>query len=268
MKNSNEHNEFVGNFNSFFDNESSLTGQLDTGGLGPISNPISNPTPSPRNPRVAVGPKTVLSPAVAFVLENTPKYRCKITPPYYIRDDINGTILDYTKCPRTTVGVAGSQTSPPSSGSGSGSGTTTTSGGGGSMSGGSMGDGGSMSMGSGSMGGGGSMGSGTEEEAPAESTEQAAPETTGGVKKETECKLDYTAIIIALVIGLAIAYLIAKQKGKDELDIKMFSIGGAILGALIGYVYSKHQCKPIDALTKMGVKSKNSGSVSSYYGGR
>ena len=61
MKRNNEHNEFVGNFDNFFDNESSLTGGLDFD--SPISDPVVIPTPpillgpvGPCIPCIPVGP--------------------------------------------------------------------------------------------------------------------------------------------------------------------------------------------------------------------
>lgn len=219
MKRNNSHNEFVGNFDSFFDNESSLTGGLDFD--SPISVPVVIPTP-PRNPRniavSAAGPKIQsLSPAIAFVLENTPKYRCKITPPYYVRDDINGTVLDYTKCPKkgVSVGVSAGPQTPPSSGSGSGS--------------------------------GGATGDGTISETvstgsnQSETTTEQKPSSGGEVKKtESDCKINHVLIFGFLVIGVIIAYFIAKKLKKDEF---IFGITGGFVGAIIGYLYSKNKCK-------------------------
>lgn len=219
MKRDNSHNEFVGNFNSFFDNESSLTGLLDIGGIS--SPPISNPTP-PKNLTLvglSAGPKNLLTPAISFVSENTPKYRCKITPPYYIRDDINGTILDYTKCPKKTisVGVSAGPT-PPSSGSGT---TTTTGGGGGTVS-----DTASTSS--------------NESETATEQKPSSSEVKKTEAKKEGDCQIDYMKIFAFSIIGVIIGYFIAKKLKKD---VKTFCIIGGIINAIIGYLFSKNKCK-------------------------
>jgi hypothetical protein len=248
------HNNFVGDFNNYFDQESGLLGENL---LGPVPSPIpiggGGTGLPPRNyagPRVAVGPKTVLSPTVAFALENTPKYRCKITPPYYFRDDVNGTILDYTKCPRnTTAGanvgignVGGSGTTETTT-------TTTTTGGtsGGTSGGGEVIDGGAFPM---SGGGGGGSASGGGEEAPG----PAPTETKDTTSTEKEIKADYKFIIIGIIVLGAIGYYYAKTYNKD---IKTFSVSGAIVGGILGYMYNQHQTKPIDLFTKLGIKGKS-----------
>lgn len=109
--------------------------------------------------------------------------------------------------------------------------------------------------GAGGFGGGGGGGA----EQPAEEQPQEAAKD--GVTPEVECALDYKPIIIGLVAGLVIAYLIAKNRNKD---VKTFGILGAIIGGILGFVYVKHQCKPIAALSKIGIKSR---AESGYYGG-
>ena len=126
-------------------------------------------------------------------------------------------------------------------GSGSGAGS-----GGGSMGGGEE-EGGSM--GGGSMGGGGS--SAGEEAGGSEAGEAKGGSATPANK--TECKMNYTPVIIGAIAGLAVGYFYAKNKNKD---IKMFSAVIAIVGAILGYAYAKHQCSPIDVLTKLKVPSK------------
>lgn len=225
MKRDNSHNEFVGNFDSFFDNESSLTGAIDFGGdLGsPISLP-SSPMP-PRTPRnLTLGPKIQLSPAISFISENTPKYRCKITPPYYIRDDVNGTVLDYTKCPKriVSIGVSTGPQTPPSSGSGGGGTTTTT---------------------TTTTGGGGIISDtvSTSSNQSETATEQKPNEVKKTeIEKESNCNINHVLIFGFLVIGVIIAYFIAKKFKKDEF---IFGITGGFVGAIIGYLYSKNKCK-------------------------
>lgn len=220
MNRNNSHNEFVGNFDSFFDNESSLTGLLDLGGgeIGSVS-----PPRNPRNLTVSsAGPK-ILSPAIDFVSDNTPKYRCKVTPPFYIRDDINGTILDYTKCPKkgVSVGVSAPQT-PPSSGSGSGS------------------DSGSGS-GSGSTTGGDGTISDTVSTGSNQSETTTEQKPSVEVKKtESDCKVDYIKISVFVIIGVVLGYFIAKKLKKDPF---VFCIIGGIINAIIGYLYYKNKCK-------------------------
>ena len=151
-------------------------------------------------------------------------------------------------------------TQPCESGTGGGTGTG---GDGGTGGGGTGGDGEVESGGElppmGGGGGGGGVGGGGAEEAPADQPAEAAAKADGTTE---DCTLDYKPIIIAAVAGLAIGYLIAKNKDKD---VKIFGIVGAIIGGILGYAYAKHQCTPIEALSKIGIKSK---SESNYYGGR
>jgi disulfide bond formation protein DsbB len=85
--------------------------------------------------------------------------------------------------------------------------------------------------------------------------------------------LDYKPIIIGAIAGLAVGYFYAKNKNKD---VKKFGAVVAIIGAILGYVYSKHQCSPIEILTKLKVPSKSDAATpatpatgtSKYYGGR
>lgn len=227
MNRNNSHNEFVGNFNSFFDNESSLTGGLDFG--GDLGSPISSPMP-PRSPRNltlvgSVGPKIELPPAIAFVLENTPKYRCKITSPYYVRDDINGTVLDYTKCPKkvVSIGVSAGPTQP-SSGSGNATTTTTTT-----TTGGTINAGGTISD--------------TVETSSNQSetaTEQKPSSEVKKTEKESDCKIDYMKFLAFMFMGFILFYFLAKHYKKDNIYM---SITGVIIGTIGYYLYYKNKCK-------------------------
>jgi hypothetical protein len=99
-------------------------------------------------------------------------------------------------------------------------------------------------------GGGGSMGGGGGAEAPAEegqAPEQDKPNQTAKVSN----KPDYKIIVVAVIIGVAVSYFIAKNKNKD---IKQYGIIGAIIGGILGFVYSKHKQQPIEQLTKLGIK--------------
>lgn len=69
-----------------------------------------------------------------------------------------------------------------------------------------------------------------------------------------ECKFNWLPVLIGLAIGLLAGYFYAKQKNKNK-KISM-AVGGLILGGL-GYLYAHHQCKPITALSKIGVPSES-----------
>ena len=79
----------------------------------------------------------------------------------------------------------------------------------------------------------------------------------GGAKgEEMVCKLNYMPILIGgLILGGA-GYFYAKNK---KMDIKKPLVLMTLMGAVLGYLYSKHQCKPIEVLSKIGVKSKSMG---------
>lgn len=264
------HNNFVGDFNNYFDQESGLLGE-DL--LGPAPSPISEPTPTPIGGGTSLPPRnyegsprttTLVSapirpitniqftaPTPAPTTTTTPtrpaKYRCISTTPYYVRDDVNGTLTllqTYSCKPRTapigsgavTIGDGGGTTT-----------TTTTTSGGGTTSGGTSGGGEVIDGGAFPMGGGGSAGS------PAEPMpEETAQTPTPSVKKEI--KADYKFILMGIIILGAIGYYYAKSQNKD---IKTFSVSGAIVGGILGYMYNQHQTKPIDLFTKLGIKGKS-----------
>lgn len=151
------------------------------------------------------------------------------------------------------------QGGPSPTGGGIGTGTGTGEPAGGGATGGESGDGGGIMLGGGggAIGGGGGGG-----EAPTEEKKVVGPSIE--IPKDTtaeECKLNYINIVVGGAIGAAAGYYIAQRKNKDE---KQYALIGAIIGALLGYIYSKHQCKPIDFLTKIGLK----GGENKYYGGR
>ena len=257
------HNEFVGNFSNYFDQESGLLGSEL---MGPAPDPIGGGTTAPprsytESPRTLtpVRPYTPIT-NIQFTAPTpaptptpiTPKYRCISTAPYYVRDDVNGTlsiIQTYSCRPRTAAVVSG----PPPTSGGSGGTTTTTTGTGGATSGtsgGTSGGGQIIDGGAFPMGGGGSAGS------PAEPmTEATAPtETKDAPSVKKEIKADYKFIIIGIIVLGAIAYYYAKTYNKD---IKTFSVSGAIVGGILGYMYNQHQTKPIDLFTKLGIKGKS-----------
>lgn len=282
-------NGFVGDFSYYFNEEARILGMdssvVAPSGPRPVGTAIDAGTigigvGAPSGPR-PIG-TAIEVPGPIGIGQGTPtpiaKYRCINVSPWCVRDDVNGT-LTRCMCPSgvssggsggvgagegggTGTGTGTGSGGTGSGGTGTGTGTGTGSGSGGTGTGSGTGEGGAESGGElPPMGGGGGGVGGGGGEAPAE--EQPAEKTAEKPATPTEeCKLDYTPIIIALIAGLAIAYLIAKKQNKD---VKTFGAVGAIIGGILGYIYSRHQCTPIEALTKVGIKSK---SESSYYGGR
>ena len=267
--------DFVGDFNSYFDN----VARQESRALGiSAGNEVILPSgPRPIGTPIEAGTIALPGGTIGVGTPVTPKYRCISVSPWCVRDDVNGNKSSCATCP-TGIVVVGPSGGPGTggeggtgtgtgtgSGTGSGSGTGTGTGSGGTGTGsGSGGTGSGSGGGEGEVesggnlppvgGGGGSVGGGGEE-APSEGGKEAGapqPGTEAG-KPEEECKLNYMPIVIGAVIGLIAGYLIAKQKKKDE---KQFALIAAIIGALLGFAYSKHQCKPIEMLTKIGIKSK------------
>jgi uncharacterized membrane protein YgcG len=104
-------------------------------------------------------------------------------------------------------------------------------------------------------GGGGSFGGGGgSSEAPEEGQgegEAKPTENKPATQKAATIKPDYKIIVIGIVLGVAMSYYIAKNRNKD---IKQYGIIGAIIGGILGFVYSKHKQQPIEQLTKLGIK--------------
>ena len=271
------HNQFVGDFNNYFDQESGLLGEQL---LGPAPSPITEPTPSPTGggsslpPRSSESPRTLIPVRPYTPITNiqftaptttptpiTPKYRCISTAPYYVRDDVNGTknLFQARTCRPITAPVGSGAATIGDGGGGGGTTTTTTTttGGtsGGTSGGGEVIDGGAFPMSGG--GGGGGSASGGGEEAPG----PAPTETKDTTSTEKEIKADYKFIIIGIIVLGAIGYYYAKTYNKD---IKTFSVSGAIVGGILGYMYNQHQTKPIEVFTKLGIKSKGK-SESGYF---
>lgn len=117
---------------------------------------------------------------------------------------------------------------------------------------------------SGGMSGGGSGGSGGGGVAAGDSTEQPGggeqgPPAEGGEAgregdaKAAEQKMNWIPVAIGAVLVALILYAWAKSKQKDT---KKFAFVGLLIGAALGFAYAKHQVKPIEQLSKIGVKSK------------
>ena len=105
------------------------------------------------------------------------------------------------------------------------------------------------------MGGGG--GGGMEPLPDGAGAREAGAEGAGGggaKEEEMVCKLNYMPILIGGLILGGVGYFYAKNK---KMDIKKPLILMTLMGAVLGYLYSKHQCKPIEILSKIGVKSKS-----------
>ena len=237
-------NNFVGDFSYYFDNESRL--------LGRVAAAIESPRPEVPievTPTTIVPPRTILlSPkatAIASAIDIPPR---TIVPPRTIPLGPKATAVITATQVSDTPGLVATTTPPASTPASSTPASEVINGGYLPSSGGGV-----------SMGGGGmSMGGGAEmpEEAPVETSETSETSGGGGDDKKItkECKINYIPVIIGFVVLAIIGYAIAKQKKKD---VKMFSIAGAIIGGLLGYAYAKHQCNPIEALTKVGIKSKS-----------
>lgn len=242
-------NNFVGDFSYYFDKESRLLGteKLATE-IIPPSTPIT-PRPS-LYPNATIVPVKPRATASLSAVSSTPGLVATTTTTTTGGSPVSAGVGSGTFS--AGGGVSVSPGSLPSGSSDSG-----TSGGGEVISGGYLPSGGGA-MSSGDTGSGQEMPEGG-------TTDTQQQESTGGdVKKITqvECKINYIPVIIGLIVLAIIGYAIAKQKKKD---IKTFSIVGAVVGAILGYVYAKHQCNPIEALNKVGIKSKIE---SNYYGGR
>ncbi len=238
-------NNFVGDFSYYFDNESRLLG-MDRGrvALSATETPrAALPMMEPVQQISEIPPRTIipLSPKVTVIESPIPVSPISVIPPRTIPLSPKATAVIATQTSDTPGLVATTTTT-----------TTPTEE---IISGGYLPSGGGMSMG----GGGGA-------EMPEETTETTATESANGgggdTKKVTDCEINYIPVIIGFVVLAIIGYAIAKQKKKD---VKKFSIAGAVIGGLLGYVYAKHQCVPVEALSKIGIKSK---SESNYYGGR
>ena len=229
------HNEFVGDFNNYFDQESGLLG------VG--------------KPRVMAGPRSLSVVSGVPILAETPsggtglggglgsgpglggggiptptaKYRCIPTEPYCVRDDINGT--------KTTCATCTPIATPTGSG-------------------GELGTGGTGGTGTGDPTGGfgGGAGAPPMEPTPEETQPTDAPIEPSPAQSKIDAKLDYKFLIIGIIVFGAIGYYYAKTKNKD---IKTFSVSGAIVGGILGYIYAQHQTNPIDFLSKLGLKSKS-----------
>jgi|694.fasta_scaffold70826_9 hypothetical protein len=227
------HNEFVGDFNNYFDQESGLLG------VG--------------KPRVMAGPRSFGKPSEEFAKAEdissgglggglgsgpgsggggipTAKYRCIPTEPYCVRDDVNGTKATCATC------------TPIATPTGSG---------------GELGTGGGGSTGGGGGAGGFGGGAGAppmDEPTPEETQPTDAPIESSPAQAKTDAKPDYKFLIIGIIVFGAIGYYYAKTKNKD---IKTFSVSGAIVGGILGYIYAQHQTNPIDFLSKLGLKSKS-----------
>lgn len=236
-------NNFVGDFSYYFDNESRLLG-MERAALS-----LATEIPAPAPIEVPTTPKTIvispLPPKPNPIIEQMPVPSVPVKPRIeQMPIPVKPRIIIATQ-EDTTPGLVATTTTT----------TTPTEE---IISGGYLPSGGGMSM-----GGGAEM----PEDAPeTETTTETNSETANGssdTKKVTkDCEINYIPVIIGFVVLAIIGYAIAKQKKKD---IKKFSIAGAVIGGLLGYVYAKHQCVPVEALSKIGIKSKTE---SNYYGGR
>lgn len=229
-------NNFVGDFSYYFDNESRLLG---------IGRALSaTETPRADFPQISeIPPRTIPLSPKAMMVASLPANEI---PPRTIPLSPKATAVAATQVSDTPGLVATNTT------------TTTTTPASEVINGGYLPSSGGGGI---SMGGGAEM---PENTVPSESSETPETNGSGGDAKKTtqDCKINYIPVIIGFVILAIIGYAIAKQNKKD---IKKFSIAGAVIGGLLGYVYAKHQCTPVEALSKIGIKSK---SESNYYGGR
>lgn len=241
-------NNFVGDFSYYFDNESRLLG-MERLALSATETPRAALSIMEPVPQISeIPPRTIipLSPKATVIESPIPVSPISVIPPRTIPLSPKATAVIATQVSDTPGLVATTTTTPASE----------------VINGGYLpsGGGGGMSMGG---GGGVEMPEDAASSAPSEGTSEAAANGGGDTKKTTQdCKIDYIPVIIGFIVLAIIGYAIAKQKKKD---VKKFSIAGAVIGALLGYVYAKHQCVPVEALSKIGIKSK---SESNYYGGR
>lgn len=237
-------NNFVGDFSYYFDKESRLLG---TERLA-VATALETPTPVgiiPR-PRVLVSAASNPKP-IGTIIESTIPVKPRVTAIATQVSDTPGLVpvTTVTSTPTASTPTSTSTSSSPSS---------------------DVINGGYLPSSGGAMASGGveTASGGQEESAPSESsTENSAG---GGDYKKTalteECKINYIPVVIGFIVLAIIGYVFAKQNKKD---VKKYSIAGAVIGGLLGYVYAKHQCTPVEALRKIGIKSKIE---SNYYGGR
>lgn len=285
------HNEFIGDFNNYFDQESSLIREnvADTEEGTPAPAPTPKPKtlfsgvwqPKPKTPRNLVENVGGLSPRQLAYLKSLNDYKgnlantkakLKLCIDFCKKLNIPTSIhckkiIDRIKALSIATPVSSSP-SVISSGStttgGTTTTTTTTSGSGSTTSGGTTSGGGAIIDGGAlPSGGGGMVGGGAPSEAPAEETpkteETKVEETKKDETSKAASKMDMTPVLIGVAIFGLIGYYYANTQKKD---VKTFGLAGAIIGGLLGYLYSKHQEKPIEFISKLGIKSK---SESSYF---
>jgi hypothetical protein len=277
-------NNFVGNFNNYFDNESRLLGAIASKtALEPVASEVigtgtaeTAPAPVyvPPAPLIVgtgttapvVAPAPVYVPTTPLIVGTgstaTPRPIASLAAPAPVYVPPAPLIVGTgTAAPKTDtpvviiVGPSDGNTGIVAAGgpadTGAGAGEEVIDGGG--------------------FGGGGGGGGGGGAEMP---TEEGSKE--GGGQAPIICKTSYKPVFIGAVLGLIVGYLYAKNKNKD---VKTFGVIVAIIGAILGYVYAKHQCSPIALLTKLKVPSKvnkilaeraakPAESTSKYYGGR
>lgn len=242
-------NGFVGDFSYYFDQESRMrTAQSNDVVVAPTRSTTTTPTPTPS--------RSITAPTYTPTPTPTPIVRGGVAPSS-AREDAGGEVLiDFSntsgtleeveaklvKCNEflTSVRLMPGATPPCKALEDkiielSGGATTTND---------------PSAVGLTGGGGGGAMGGGGSSEAPAEEG-QSQPEQGQQQTAKVASKPDYKIIVVAIIIGVAISYFIAKNKNKD---IKQYGIIGAIIGGVLGFVYSKHKQQPIEQLTKLGIR--------------
>lgn len=283
------HNEFVGDFNNYFDQESSLIRES----VADTEEGTPAPKPTPTIPRTlfsgawqpktittsiprgvtesAIPPRTTYNQTYLNNLNNSTgtlvelKAKLKECMDYCKSKNIQYTIhckklIDKIKALSISTPVIASPTVPSTSGGSSTSGSSTS--GGGTTTGGSSTSGGGEIIDGGAFptgGGGGGMvgGGGAPSEAPAEETpktDETKPKETKPETAKASEKLDMIPIYIGIAIFGLIGYYYANTQKKD---VKTLGLAGGIIGGLLGYLYSQHQQKPIEFVTKLGIKSKS-----------
>lgn len=244
-------NNFVGDFSYYFDKESRLLGTERLAVATALEEPTTGIIP---RPRVLVSAATNPKP-ITNIIETVPVVPVKprVTVIATQVSNTPGLVPAVTSTPSTPSTPTTTTSTPPSDVINGG---YLPSSGGGAMASG----GGEVASGGGEIASGGQ-----EESAPSESSTENSASGGGDYKKTAltaECKINYIPVVIGFIVLGIIGYVFAKQNKKD---VKKYSIAGAVIGVLLGYVYAKHQCTPVEALRKIGIKSKIE---SNYYGGR
>lgn len=263
------HNEFVGDFNNYFDKESGFTREATT---MPVENPIPvrpptgslfNPIKPPIRPTLfeTAPPKPIKKPNFNDVSGNINQVKAKLaacikyySKPVLVKPKVGAverrlimpSSIDPCKKLRDRLKyllaqqTAQTSTSPVAPASApiqqaqnliaaSTPSATLT-----------VSSGGEIISG-GYIGGGGGVSSvGYESETQPESQPEAQPEVQAPAVETAkativEKKMDYIPVIVGAIICAVIGYFYASKSKKN---IKIFSFGGAVVGGVIGYLYS------------------------------